>query len=40
MDPQENNMTEQNATRPAMPNVSFFRFEDLRVYGKATDYAS
>lgn len=21
-------------------NVSFFRFEDLRVYGKATDYAS
>ncbi len=22
------------------PNVSFFRFEDLRVYGKATDYAT
>ena len=24
----------------AQPNVSFFRFEDLRVYGKATDYAT
>ncbi len=36
---------EQNDTLTPAPaqqqlNVSFFRFEDLRVYGKATDYAT
>ena len=29
-----------NAKPAPAPNVSFFRFEDLRVYAKATDYAS
>lgn len=38
MDQEE--MTMQPSSRPVAPNVSFFRFEDLRVYAKATDYAS
>jgi four helix bundle protein len=43
MDQQDDNMSIQtngsHATMP-QPNVSFFRFEDLRVYTKATDYST
>lgn len=36
---QDDKMTAERSTMQQF-NVSFFRFEDLRVYGKATDYAT